>query len=176
MSESSGRVTRLLALQAAVNGFLDEVQATSPSTMISLTSYSTTPTKRLNLTNNFGSIRTQVNAFRAAGLTAIGNALTMGSDSLVNDPLSRSFAFKTIVLMTDGNHNTGPSPDITVATAVAREQTVHTITFGNGANQLLMQQVANATTGGIHIHADGAADLADAFRAIARTLSVTLVE
>jgi uncharacterized protein involved in propanediol utilization len=53
---------------------------------------------------------------------------------------------------------------------------VHTITFSNGANQALMQQVASATNGGIHLHADSAADLAAAFRAIARTLSVTLVE
>ncbi len=176
MTASAGGVTRLNALKAAVNAFLDEVQISSPSAMISLTSYSTAPTKRLDLTNNFNAIRGQVNAFNAAGLTAIGNALSMGSDSLVNDPLSRSFAFKTVVLMTDGNHNTGPSPSTTVATAAARGQTVHTITFGSGANQLLMQQVATATPGGIHIHADAAADLAAAFRAIARTLSVTLVE
>ncbi|MCA9133150.1 MAG: VWA domain-containing protein, partial [Planctomycetales bacterium] len=117
-----------------------------------------------------------VDGFRAGGLTAIGNALTMGSDSLVFDANNRSYAFKTVIVMTDGNHNTGPSPDVTVDTAVARGQTVHTITFSGGANQRLMGRVAAATQGGIHIHADDAEDLAAAFRAIARTLSVTLVE
>ncbi len=176
MATASGAGTRLSALKTAVNVFLDEVQVHSPTTQVSLTSYSTAPNKILDLTSNFLAVRTQVNSFNAGGLTAIGNALTMGSDSLVNDPLNRSFAFKTVILMTDGNHNTGPGPDVTVATAVARGQTVHTITFSAGANQTLMQTVATATTGGIHIHADDAADLAAAFRAIARSLSVTLVE
>ncbi|MEO8268329.1 MAG: hypothetical protein ABI557_01340, partial [Aureliella sp.] len=77
---------------------------------------------------------------------------------------------------TDGQHNTGPGPDVTVATPIARGQTVHTITFSSEANQTLMRQVAQSTQGGIHIHADDAADLAAAFQSIARTLSVTLVE
>ncbi len=176
MSEASGPGTRLDALKAAVNIFIDEIAVSSPTTNLSLTKYSTTPTKVLALTNNYASIRAQVNAFTPAGFTAIGNALVMGSDSLVSDPLARSFAFKTVILMTDGNHNTGPSPAITVATPVSRGQTVHTITFSAGANQPLMATVAGATQGGIHLHADDAADLAAAFRAIARTLSVTLVE
>lgn len=176
MSEPSGPGTRLDALKLAVNIFLDEITVSSRTTNLSLVSYSTTPTKVLELTNDYASVRAQVNAFRPAGFTAIGNALTMGSDSLVNDPLARNFAFKTVILMTDGNHNTGPSPAVTVATPVARGQTVHTITFSAGANQPLMRNVAGATSGGIHLHADDAADLAAAFRAIARTLSVTLVE
>ncbi len=176
MAAASGSGTRLTALIDAVNIFLDEVQASAPSTQLSLISYSTTPTKQLNLTNNFAAIRNSVNAFTPNGLTAIGNALSMGSDSLVFDPLNRSFAFKTVIVMTDGIHNTGPSPAATVATAVARGQTVHTITFSSAAQQGLMRTVAQATLGGIHIHADDASDLAAAFRAIARTLSVTLVE
>jgi Ca-activated chloride channel family protein len=176
MSAASGASTRLEALKAAVNIFLDEVAVSSPSTNLSLIAYSTFSTQVLQLTNNYAAVRTQVNGFTANGLTAIGEALLQGSDSLVNDPLNRSFAFKTIIVMTDGNHNRGSNPSITVATPVARSQTVHTITFSNGANRALMQQVASATNGGIHLHADNAADLAAAFRAIARTLSVTLVE
>ena len=176
MSESSGSGTRLNALKSAVRIFLDEIAASSPHTQISLTSYSTAPTKVLELTRDYASIRSRVDGFRASGMTAIGDALRMGSDSLMFDAASRGHAFKTIVLMTDGNHNTGPSPAVTVATARERGQTVHTITFSNGANQPLMQSVASSTPGGIHLHADGAGDLAAAFRSIARTLSVTLVE
>lgn len=176
MRTLSGGGSRLSALQNAVGLFLDEVRVSSPNTFISLTAYSSSPSKLVNLTPNFQSIRNRVNQFQASGATAIGNALVVGSDSLVNDPLRRDFAAKTIVLMTDGNHNTGPSPAQTVATAVARGQQVHTITFSGGANQRLMRQVASATNGGLHIHADDAADLAQAFRDIARSLSVILVE
>jgi Mg-chelatase subunit ChlD len=176
MSSPSGGGTRLSALKEAVEVFLDEVESSSPSTQISLTSYSTTPTKRINLTDDFRKIQKKVDNFRPGGWTAIGNALLVGSDSLVDDARARVYAAKTIVLMTDGNHNTGPSPTVTVQTAVDRDQQVHTITFSSGANQPLMQQVASATDGGIHLHADDAADLAAAFREIARSLAVVLVE
>ena len=176
MASRSGSGTRLSALKDAVNLFISEIQRSSPATQLSLTSYSTSPTKRVNLTDDLNRIRNQVNRFRAGGLTAIGNALTVGSDSLVNDPNQRVFAAKTVIVMTDGNHNRGPSPIDTVSTAVARGQQVHTITFSSGANQSLMRRVAEATDGGIHIHADDAADLGEAFREIARTLSVVLVE
>ncbi len=176
MRRASGARTRLSALQNAVNVFINEVELSSPSTLLSLTIYSTQPTKVVDLTNNYQTIRNRVRSFNAAGFTAIGDALVVGSDSLVRDARNRPFAAKTVIVMTDGNHNTGPSPTTTVQTAVARGQQVHTITFSSGANQQLMRQVASATGGGIHIHADDAADLAEAFRAIARSLSVVLVE
>ena len=176
MTEPSGGGTRLAALQDAVNIFIDEISVSSPHTLLSLTTYSTTPTKEIELTNDYELIRTKVDNFTANGLTAIGNALNVGSDSLASDPETRIYAAKTIILMTDGNHNTGPSPLTTVATAASRGHQVHTITFSNGANQALMRSVAHATSGGIHIHADDADDLAEAFREIARSLSVVLVE
>lgn len=176
MSTKLGKGTRLSALQDAVNIFLDEVELTGSDTRVSLISYSTSPSKLVDLTDDYEGIRRRVSRLKADGLTAIGDALLMGSDSLVYDRAARSFANKTIILMTDGNHNTGPSPEVTVATAVRRNQQVHTITFSSGANQELMKRVAAATQGGIHIHADDADDLAEAFREMARTLSVMLLQ
>ncbi|MEM7476299.1 MAG: vWA domain-containing protein [Planctomycetota bacterium] len=176
MNAGSGSGTRLTALKEAVRVFLAEIAVSSPSSQVSLTVYSTQPTKLVNLTNNFGQIQSQVNNLQARGLTAIGNGLSIGSDSLVNDPAQRAFALKTILVMTDGNHNRGPSPLQTVNTAIARDQQVHTVTFSAGANQSLMSQVAQATSGGIHLHADNGGDLAAAFRDIARSLAVVLVE
>ncbi len=177
MLASDGRLTRLQALQLAVGAFIDEINASSPRTLLSLTSYATTANKRINLTDNFDLIRSTTNGFFASGMTAIGNGLNVGSDSLVFDPNARTFAAKTIVLMTDGNHNTGPSPITTVAGAIARGQQVHTITFGAGADQTLMRRVsAAASQGSMHIHANRASDLTDAFREIARSLSVVLVD
>jgi hypothetical protein len=78
--------------------------------------------------------------------------------------------------MTDGQHNTGPSPLVTVANAVANNHTVHTITFGPEANQSLMRSVAQATNGGLHFHANTPEDLLQAFRTIAKNLSVVLID
>lgn len=176
MNANAGGISRLQALKAAVNVFLNEITISSPNTRVSLQVYATGTAKLVNLTDNFNLVRNTVNALNAGGATAIGNGLLVGSDSLENDPLNRAFAAKTILVMTDGNHNRGPSPAQTVNTAIARDQQVHTITFGSGANQALMQQVALATDGGIHIHADDAGDLSTAFRDIARALSVVLVQ
>lgn len=167
---------RLRDLKRAVNIFLDEVQVVSPTTQVSLSVYATRAVKVIDLTPNFGAVRGAVNTLTARGFTAIGEGLLMGSDSLVNDRLTRRFADKTVIVMTDGNHNRGPSPATTVQTAVNREQTVHTITFGGGANQGLMRDVAQRTEGGIHVHADDGADLAEAFREIARSLAVILID
>ena len=111
----------------------------------------------------------------AAGFTNIRQALRFGSDSLVEDPLTRAFADKSIVLMTDGNFNVGGTPIPSAVVASGRGHSIHTVTFSSGANQAIMREVADIG-GGRHLHADDGADLVTAFREIARALSVTLVE
>lgn len=175
MGSRLGGGTRLTALQDAVRVFLDEVEASSPSTIISLTTYSTGATRDIALTDNFVPIRNDVNSLRASGLTNIRQALQFGSDSLETDSERRTFAAKTIILMTDGNFNRGGTPIPSARLAAGRDQTIHTITFSSGANQAIMRQVADIGNG-LHIHADDAGDLTEAFREIARTLSVFLAE
>ena len=77
--------------------------------------------------------------------------------------------------MTDGNFNVGGTPVPSAQLAAGRDHTIHTITFSSGANQAIMRQVANIG-GGIHLHADDAGDLSEAFREIARTLEVILID
>lgn len=175
MNSPTGSGTRLTALVAAVNVFLNEIDRTSPNSAVSLTTYSTDATRDIPLTENFAQVRADVANLRAQGLTNIFDALRKGSDSLIQDRNAREFAEKTIVLMTDGNFNRGGSPNPSARRAARRDQTIHTITFSSGANQQAMRDVARIG-GGIHVHADNAGDLADAFREIAETLSVALIK
>ena len=176
MAERMGRVTRLQALQRAVGVFLDELSLSSPLAQVSLSVYSTGAAQVVPLTQNLGTVRTAVSTLQPNGFTAIGLGLQTGVNSLLRDPLTRPFAVKTIIVMTDGQHNAGPSPIVTVASAVAAQQTVHTITFSPDANQQLMRSVAEATEGGRHFHANDDTDLTQAFRTIARNLSVVLID
>ncbi len=169
-------ISRLDALKQAVNDFLDEVEISSPNSQVSLSVYETGASKLVDLTEDFDSVRSQVAGLVPLGLTAIGDGLLTGSNSLVSDSQARPFAFKTVVVMTDGQHNTGLSPFTALRTAIQRGQQVHAITFGAGANQVLMAQIAQATQSGLHLHADDAGDLSDAFREIARALAVTLID
>ena len=166
---------KILALKAAVNDFLDELETSSPNAQVSLATYATTASRRLPLSNQLQTVRDQTNLLVAAGLTAIGDGIMAGSDSLQFDPATRPFAFKSMVVLTDGNHNTGRSPFTAIQTAIDRGQQVHGISFGTGANQTMMRQLAESADG-IYIHADDAGDLSNAFRQIARSLSVILVD
>ncbi len=176
MNARSGSSTRLNALKDAVNVFIDEIESSAPASLVSLTTYATGASKRIALTNNFGLVRSQVARLRASGATAIGLGMQVGSNSLINDPLNRSFAAKSIIVMTDGRHNNGISPLTVASTVASRGQSIHTVTFSSGADQPLMQQVAAEAPDGSHIHADSSSDLSEAFREIARSLFVTLVE
>lgn len=168
-------VTRIDALKAAVRVFLEEVEISSPSSAISLTTYSTDSSRDIPITTNFAQIQNQVDNLNAAGFTNIFEALQQGSDSLEQDAAVRGFAEKTIILMTDGNFNVGGTPIPSAQAAAARGHQIHTITFSSGANQQIMREVADIGQG-THLHADGAGDLANVFREIARSLSVVLVE
>ena len=175
MGTGLGNGTRLTALVSAVGVFLDEIEDSSPNSNVSLTTYATTSTRDIPLTSNFGAIRNEVGNMTPDGFTNIFQALQQGSDSLEQDPARRQFASRTIVLMTDGNFNVGGSPVPSANIAATRGQTIHTITFSPGANQGDMQNIANIGDG-IHLHADDGGDLAEAFREIARTIAVVLIE
>ena len=173
--DAGGGLTRNQALINAVVSFIDQVEASSPNSNISLTTYSTSSSRDLPLTNNLNSVRSAVRRLPASGATNIFQGLRQGSDSLDQDRLRRINAARTIVLMTDGQFNVGGTPVPSANIAAGRGQTVHTVTFSRGANQRIMQDVARIG-GGLHFHADDAEDLEEAFREIANTLSVLLVE
>jgi Ca-activated chloride channel family protein len=164
---------RMAGLKNAVDIFLEELVATPHIERVSLIVYSTTAQRPLELTENLAQIRQTLLPIPANGMTAIGLGLQSGLDSVRNDPLARPFAEKTVIVMTDGHHNTGISP-LTVANT-AGATTIHTVTFGSGANQSMMQDLARRGNG-IHLHANSNQQLAEAFRDIARQLSVMLVE
>lgn len=170
----SMRGQKIQDLKDAVTVFLDELDDTLPDEQVALASYSTTSRLDQPLTKNYGTIRDTVDEFEADGFTAIGLALADGIRG-VTGAGRRQFALPTIVLMTDGRHNTGVEPIVPARQAAAKRITVHTVTFGRDADLRRMRDVAQAT-GGKHFHADDGGDLKDVFREIARTLPVLLTD
>ena len=162
-------------LKAAVNIFLNVLDATRNDERVSLATYSTTGTKDVDMTSNLDRIRNAVQRMPAAGFTAIGQGLQLGSDSLESDDQSRPFSDKAIVVLTDGRENRAPFVNEVLPDILAAQHVVHTITFGSGADQTLMRNLATAT-GGTHQHAPNGAALRDAFETIARSLAVVLID
>lgn len=163
---------RWAGLIVAVTVFMTEVERTPQVELVSLTGYSSEAKLLQPLTDVASLIRRALDRLRPNGRTNIGDGLLVGSDSLI-DGRGRQFAAKTIVLMTDGNHNTGTDPIDAARTVKQRGHVVHTITFGKGANAGLMREVANIT-GGRYYHADNNVELVEVFREIALTLPVVL--
>ena len=162
-------------LKDAVALFLQLMEDSANEERVSLSTYSTTGTKDIDLTGDMDAVNEVAQQMPAQGFTAIGEGLEFGSDSLVDDDLARRFAEKTIILLTDGRENRGISAVDVIPIAQERNQTIFTITFGGDADQALMQQVATQT-GGFHQHANDGGDLEEAFRTIAETLAVVIVQ
>ncbi len=173
VSGSMNDFGRFPGLQNAVRVFLAQLSATQVRERVSLNVYSTTARRLVPLTEDMNLIARTFARETADGFTAIGEGLRLGDASVLRDALARPFAEKTVILMTDGNHNRGISPDV-VARGM-RGVKVHTITFGADVNTRLMESVAQIT-GGISLHAANNQQLEDVFTEIALQLPVLLTE
>lgn len=164
------------SLVEAVDAFLNVLASTPQNEYVSLSTYASDATLDMNLTDDYDAIRSTLATLRANGATAIGEGMKQGWNSLANKTYARPFAAKTMVVMTDGNHNSGESPE-SVAQAMLNDMdvTIHTVTFGSGADQVRMEELA-ATGGGIHYHAETGDELESVFEEIASNLPTILTD
>ncbi len=162
-------------LVTAVGAFLDVLDLTSQEEQVSVASYSSYATLDTWLEKDFDVIRNTVASLNTGGATAIGRGMQEGIQALL-DSAARPYAAKTMVVMTDGIHNSGVSP-LSVANDLVGSYnlTIHTVTFGEGADQGLMQQVASAG-GGKHYHAATGDQLVAIFEEIANNLPTILTK
>jgi Mg-chelatase subunit ChlD len=179
--------SRWMSLNAAVAGFLDELEQTPQSEQCALASYSssgsgcgisfTTSNINADLDFTFQAIRDEMARLSSRpvqGSTAISAGIDRGVDVLTGRR-ARRYAVKTMVVMTDGLHNSGREPILSARDAANRNITINTVTFGDDADIRRMRDVAEAA-GGQHFHAPDAAALEEIFREIAATLPVMITE
>ncbi|MEZ6062967.1 MAG: VWA domain-containing protein [Planctomycetaceae bacterium] len=168
--------TRWTDLKVAVQAFLNALATTPQDELVGVASYSTTSSNDQDMTLSYPTIMTTVNNLSPGGFTAIGKASKQGRIAVTDPAFARPTAQKTLVVMTDGIHNTGINPEIESRDAhVTYGITVHTITFSSSADQAWMQLVASEG-GGQHWHADDQASLIAVFEEIAANLPTLLTE
>lgn len=162
-------------LGEAVDVFLNVLDSTDQEEQVSLASYATTATLDINLVKNYDLIRNRLEQLGPSGWTAIGEGMNTGIPSLL-DNLARPFAAKTLVVLTDGVHNRGIDPDVAALNIVnAYDVTIHTVTFGGGADRDAMREVARIG-GGDYYHAATGDDLRRIFEEIANNLPTIVVQ
>lgn len=170
--------SRWLDLVASVSGFCDELSLTAKVEKVGLVSYADTAKREDSLTNDYTDIDASNLAISSAfdgGMTAVGDAILEGIDTVTEPSKCRPWANKALVLMSDGNHNSGSDPLVAAADAAAQQIPIYTVSFSDEADETLMQQIADMT-GGTHYHAVDAQQLNEAFRNIARRLPSILTQ
>jgi hypothetical protein len=145
-------------LVTAVEAFLEVLEGTPQTEHVALASYSSYSSLDLQLTPDYDLVMAELATLGPRGNTAIGRGMQAGQGALANESYARPYAAKTMVVMTDGMHNTGIDPvDVAETIAATSKVTIHSVTFTDGADQARMRSVA-AVGGGSHYHAaDGAA-------------------
>ena len=162
-------------LVEAVNAFLDVLETTSQEEQVSVASYATSATLDEWLQKNHASIRTTVENLDPGGWTAIGEGMQEGITTL-QASAARPYAAKTLVVMTDGVENRGVSSlSVAQSAVMSMPLTIHTVTFGDGADEAAMQAVATAG-GGKHYHAANGDQLVSIFEEIANNLPTILTK
>ncbi len=178
--------SRWRALDNAFDLFIDELNNNQSEERVGMVSFAsdfsafgvTTPASRtdLDLTSNLSNAKTKMNSISNSvwnGNTYIEAGMRDGIGVLKYSAAARINAEKTLIVLTDGRQNQGEAR-LAAADAATENITIHTITFGDYADKVLMAEIA--TTGnGRYAHADDAAGLQQIMLDLAVTLT-TLVE
>ncbi|MEM9643901.1 MAG: vWA domain-containing protein [Planctomycetota bacterium] len=167
------------ALKAAVDAFFQVLQSTPQQEQAALASYSTYGSRDTWLDKDFTKVTNKLNSLGPSGWTGIGRGMEQGIKHFTDSNALnvRPFASRTMVVMTDGNHNRGTDPETIAANFATQYEnlTIHTVTFGVGANKAHMKRVAEACRG-THWHAEDSAQLVQVFQEIANNLPTLLTQ
>lgn len=183
--------SRWAALRAAVNVFLDSVDAnnsheqqrvglvTWASAYNSPCSSTAFPASRVDaqLGLNFNQVRTAIDIMGTQPMQGATNmsAGLNAAINVLNGAGSNPLAKKTIILFTDGQWNTGDAPSTITSTASASNITIHIVTLLGNLDMSEMDDLSDEN-GGIHYNASTQAELIAAFDTLARSLPVVLTQ
>jgi hypothetical protein len=146
---------------------------------VALVTYNATAQIDNQLQFDYQPLSDSIDAYTQAyenGWTNIADGIEKGRLAVTHAEFGRSWAAKTIVILTDGLHNTGSiTPQQAANAAASQGITIHTITYGDDADQSTMQEVA-AIGHGQHWHAPGGVMLAQVMQEVAANLPTILVE
>lgn len=117
----------------------------------------------------------EIGANPLIGDTDIGYGLSQVPNVYRGGQVRNNTGVRTVVLFSDGVNNDGPNPVSEASDLGAAGYTIHTVSFSDQADQVLMESIA-AASGGNHYHASSAAELRAAFQEIARSLPGSLIQ
>ncbi len=176
------------AVVNAINPLVDSLNSTQMSERCSVVTFGTqmrwaswrwnTSDITVEPTSSYGNIyQTLYNLGESKPMHG-GTHISAGMDDAIDvltGPMSRDFAFKTMVVLTDGDENSGSNAVAAAYRAAAQGITVHTITFASSGGFRTMQRTAEAGGGSAYWAPDEEA-LREIFSEIGSAPPVALIE
>ncbi len=165
-------------LTSAAEAFLQKLELTPMDEKVAVATFSTTSTVDQDLTFDYSLVSAAIDTHTqnfTGGATSISEGMVQGIQSLTESGLARNWAAKTMVILTDGIHNSGVDPADIISQAQQNDITVHTVTYGDGADQTSMQQIATECNGK-HWHAPTGSELIQAYADIVDNCPTLLTE
>lgn len=161
--------TPIVDAKEAAKEFVDNLVSNSK---VGIVSFATTSTVNrgmtsLNVYNNRLLVDTSISSLSAGGYTAMGDGMAAANNLLINN--GRSESKKVMVVLTDGETNTGSDPEDSIPVANANGITIYTIGLGD-VDESLLDYIASET-GGKYYYAPDSSQLRSVYNAIAQELS-----
>ncbi|MFT5528108.1 MAG: Ca-activated chloride channel family protein [Pirellulaceae bacterium] len=178
VTSRSDKTKRMVALKKAIKVFRRVLDQTIGQEQLAITSYSSSARIDSSLALDYEHFDKKIKDTLPSGATNIGSGIKAAQTVLTDITRIRPTAKRVMIVMTDGQHNTGKDPEQAAREARAAMNgnlIIHTITFSSGADISRMQRVA-AIGDGLHVHADNSDELEDKFELIARAASGILID
>lgn len=165
-------------LLKATDAFVGLLSETPNEELVSVTTYSSNARNDLSLSENYSAIMSNLYSQDVNGGTAIGLGMTEGVKNFSTSK-ARPFASKTMVVLTDGVQSSSTIDPISAAKQLVANNplTIHTISFGTGANKDVMREVARIGNGRYYDVEEGDSEtLTLVFQHIVNNLPTILVQ
>lgn len=154
---ASTRQQPLYAVKQAVVYFAQHLEQIQMNDRLSLTTFSSSAHHEIGLTDSYLSVAARMYSRQAGHYgsgTNVGAGINQARQELFDPQTSRFYANKVLILLTDGRPNEGAEGGTPQGSALQQAQhaaddgvTIHTIGLGSGADQELLQQIANIAYG-----------------------------
>ncbi len=155
--------------QATVNLLRQRGTDNTPGHLAGVTSfnesgYVNAPIREIVNGSDRAVLNTAIASLTAVGGTSIGSGLRTSLQTLLNQP-NPDQKIKIIILLSDGQQNSGEEPATVIPDLQANDVTVYTVALGGGADQGLLGDIAS-NTGGEMFVASSPVDIARYFMTI----------
>ncbi len=156
----------------AAKEFTDNLVSNSEAGVVSFASSSGVDMDMtlLNSYDNKAAVKSAIDSIDDDGMTAMGEGMADANDLLINH--GRSDTRKVMIVLTDGETNSGDDRDgeDAIAFANANGVTIYTIGLGSSLDEALLRHIASET-GGTYYNAPDSSDLSEIYNTIAQELS-----